>query len=81
MKECVPLRILFQIKDFIPKFIPLRRDSNGIKRYAWMSDELREKLRSKHRAWHRIRSKADRVVYRKESKKLKKAIRSAKLQF
>ena len=81
MKECVPLRILFQIKDFIPKFIPLRRESNGIKRDAWMSDELREKLRSKHRAWHRIRSKADRVVFRKESKKLKKAIKSAKLQF
>ena len=63
------------------KFIPIRRESNGIKRDAWMSDELREKLRSKHRAWHRIRSKADRVVFRKESKKLKKAIKSAKLQF
>ena len=46
-----------------------------------MSDELKEKLRSKHRAWRWIRSKADRVVYRKESKKLKKANKSAKLQF
>ena len=46
-----------------------------------MSDVRSEKLRSKHRAWHRIRSKADRFVYRKESKKFEKAIKSAKILF
>ena len=59
----------------------IRRELNSIKRDAWMSDELREKLRNLHRAWHKIRSKADRIDYRKENKKLKKAIKSAQLQF
>ena len=63
------------------KLIPIKKESNGIKIDAWISDELREKLRSMHRAWYRIRLKTDRVVYRKEGKKLKKANKSAKLQF
>ena len=63
------------------EYVPIKGDANSIKRGEWISKEILNILKQKHKMWYKIRSDADKAEYRRQFMNLTNSIKKEKIKW